>query len=71
MGKARDAMEAVEADGWVFHHKTGSHRHYEHPSKPGVVTIPGHPSDDLAPGTEASIYRQAGIPKPRRGGNRR
>ncbi len=39
----------------------GSHRQYKHPTKPGVVTIAGHPSDDLAPGTLKSILRQAGM----------
>jgi predicted RNA binding protein YcfA (HicA-like mRNA interferase family) len=39
----------------------GSHRHFKHPTKPGTVTIAGHPGDDLQPGTEASIRRQAGL----------
>lgn len=71
MGKVREAKEAIEADGWFYHHTTGDHHHYKHPTKPGLVTIPGHPNDDLDTGTEVSIYRQAGIPKPRRGKKRR
>ncbi|PIU94104.1 MAG: hypothetical protein COS65_09315, partial [Armatimonadetes bacterium CG06_land_8_20_14_3_00_66_21] len=31
------------------------------PTKPGQVTVPGHPSDDLAPGTLNSIRLQAGL----------
>lgn len=27
----------------------------------GVVTVPGHPNDDLAPGTVNSILKQAGL----------
>jgi predicted RNA binding protein YcfA (HicA-like mRNA interferase family) len=30
-------------------------------TKPGVVTVAGKPSDDLAPGTLKSILKQAGI----------
>jgi len=30
-------------------------------SKQGRVTVPGKPSDDLAPGTQASILKQAGL----------
>jgi predicted RNA binding protein YcfA (HicA-like mRNA interferase family) len=42
----------------------GSHRQYKHPKKPGRVTIAGHPSHDLAPGTLNSIFKQAQIEKP-------
>jgi hypothetical protein len=31
--------------------------------KPGRVTVPGKPSDDLAPGTLNSIFKQAGLKK--------
>lgn len=39
----------------------GSHRQLKHPSKIGRVTVPGKPSDDLAPGTLNSILKQAGL----------
>jgi predicted RNA binding protein YcfA (HicA-like mRNA interferase family) len=32
-----------------------------HDQKKGVVTIAGKPSDDLAPGTQNSILKQAGL----------
>lgn len=41
----------------------GSHRQYKHPSKLGRVTVPGKPSDDLAPGTLNSILKQSGLKK--------
>ena len=39
----------------------GSHRQYKHPSKPGRITIAGHPADELAPGTLNSVLKQAGL----------
>jgi predicted RNA binding protein YcfA (HicA-like mRNA interferase family) len=42
----------------------GSHRQMKHPKKPGVVTVPGKPNDDLAVGTLASIWNQAGLRDP-------
>ena len=51
----------VEADGWRFARQAGSHRHYKHPVKPGIVTIAGQPNDDLPKGTVSSILRQASI----------
>jgi predicted RNA binding protein YcfA (HicA-like mRNA interferase family) len=51
----------VERDGWRFLRQAGSHRHYKHPTKPGIVSIAGHPNDDIPKGTVASILRQAGI----------
>jgi predicted RNA binding protein YcfA (HicA-like mRNA interferase family) len=59
--KIRDVIKLVEADGWIVARTRGSHRQYKHPSKPGLVTIAGKPSDDLAPGTLSSIFKQAGL----------
>lgn len=59
--KVRDLIRQIEADGWYHIKTTGSHRHYQHPTEPGKVTIPGHPNDDVPPGTLASILRQAGL----------
>ena len=41
--------------------QTGSHRQYKHQIKRGRVTIAGKPSEDVHPGTEKSILRQAGL----------
>jgi predicted RNA binding protein YcfA (HicA-like mRNA interferase family) len=59
--KVRDLMRRVEADGWRHVRTTGSHRHYKHASKPNVVTIPGHPGDDVPAGTLKSILKAAGL----------
>ena len=58
--KVREVMNLIEQTGWQQVRQTGSHRHDRHPSKPGTVTIPGHPRDQLHPKTEKSILQQAG-----------
>ena len=59
--KVREAIKLVEKDGW-FHVRTrGSHRQYKHPTKKGLVTVPGKMKDDLAPATINSILKQAGL----------
>jgi predicted RNA binding protein YcfA (HicA-like mRNA interferase family) len=57
--KIRDLIKMVEADGWRHEATKGSHRQYTHPNKPGRVTVPGHPRDEVAPGTLQSILKQA------------
>lgn len=64
--KVRDAISIIEADGWRLAATRGSHRQYKHGDKPGRVTIPGKPNDDLPPGTWNSILKQAGL----KGGSR-
>ncbi|MDP9244736.1 MAG: type II toxin-antitoxin system HicA family toxin [Chloroflexota bacterium] len=61
MPKVRDAIRFVESHGWRWIPTRGSHRHFVHPECPGLVTIAGKPSRDLAAGTWRSILRQAGI----------
>jgi predicted RNA binding protein YcfA (HicA-like mRNA interferase family) len=57
--KVREIIKLIEADGWYLVTTKGSHRQYKHPEKPGRITIAGHLSDDLAPGTMNSIFKQA------------
>jgi predicted RNA binding protein YcfA (HicA-like mRNA interferase family) len=59
--KARDAMKLLAENGWVLKRVRGSHRQFGHPARPGIVTVAGKPSSDLAPGTWQAILRQAGI----------
>jgi predicted RNA binding protein YcfA (HicA-like mRNA interferase family) len=61
--KVRDILKLLAEDGWFLERTKGSHRQYRHPLKPGLVTIPGQPGDDLAPGTLNSILKQAGLKK--------
>ncbi len=59
--KVREAIRIVRRDGWRYVRTKGSHRQYKHPTKPGKVTIPGHPSEDLSPKLWESILKQAGL----------
>lgn len=52
-------LRMLADDGWVLVATRGSHRQFEHPQKPGRVTVAGKDSDDLAPGTFNSILKQA------------
>ncbi|WP_019498411.1 type II toxin-antitoxin system HicA family toxin [Pseudanabaena sp. PCC 6802] len=59
--KVKAVIKLIEEDGWFLARTRGSHRQYKHPTKIGLVTVPGKPSDDLAPGTLDSILKQAGL----------
>jgi predicted RNA binding protein YcfA (HicA-like mRNA interferase family) len=59
--KVNEILKLLLQDGWYLVATKGSHRQYKHPSKPGRVTVPGKPSDDLAPGTQNSILKQSGL----------
>ena len=59
--KVRDVIRLIENAGWRQVRQRGSHRQFTHPARPGLVTVPGSPSADLAAGTLASVLRQAGL----------
>jgi predicted RNA binding protein YcfA (HicA-like mRNA interferase family) len=61
--KVSEIVRLLEQDGWTLKRTTGSHRHFTHPAKPGLVTVAGKPSATLKHKTEASILNQAGLPK--------
>jgi predicted RNA binding protein YcfA (HicA-like mRNA interferase family) len=61
--KIRDVLKLIEKDGWYRVVVEGSHRQYKHPTKPGRVTVAGHPGDDIHPKTLKSILTQAGLVK--------
>ncbi|MRA12500.1 type II toxin-antitoxin system HicA family toxin [Acinetobacter nosocomialis] len=58
--KSLDLIKMIEADGWYEVRVSGSHHHFKHPNKRGLVTIP-HPKKDLPSGTVKSILKQAGL----------
>jgi predicted RNA binding protein YcfA (HicA-like mRNA interferase family) len=59
--KVRAVIRMIEEDGWFIVRTKGSHRQFKHKDKPGLVTIAGKLSDELAPGTLNSVLRQAGL----------
>jgi len=59
--KVRDLIRQIESDGWRHVRTTGSHRHFKHAAKPNVVTVPGHPGDDVPVGTLKSVLKAAGL----------
>ncbi len=59
--KVSEILRLLQEDGWFLVATRGSHRQFKHSIKSGRVTIPGKPSDDLAPGTLNSILKQASL----------
>jgi len=59
--KVSEVLRLLQNNGWTLVATRGGHRQFKHANKPGRVTIPGKPSDDLATGTLNSIFRQAGL----------
>jgi predicted RNA binding protein YcfA (HicA-like mRNA interferase family)/predicted RNase H-like HicB family nuclease len=57
--KFREITRILEEDGWHLVAQRGSHRQYKHPTKPGKVTVAGHPGADVPRRTAANILRQA------------
>ena len=55
-----EVVKLIQANGWQLVRITGSHHHFRHAGKPGLVTVP-HPKKDLPAGTLNSILKQAGL----------
>lgn len=58
--RSREVIEMLKADGWIEVAVKGSHHQFNHPTKPGRVTVP-HPKAEIAKGTLNSIMKQAGL----------
>ena len=57
----REVIKLIEADDWYLDRQRSSHRQFKHPTKPGLVTVAGHPPKVLAPKSLRNILRQAGL----------
>ncbi|MFD1206126.1 MULTISPECIES: type II toxin-antitoxin system HicA family toxin [Sporosarcina] len=55
---SREIIKILKEDGWYIIRVVGSHHHFKHPTKKGIVTVP-HPRKDLKQGTLISILKQA------------
>ncbi|HET6921817.1 MAG TPA: type II toxin-antitoxin system HicA family toxin [Anaeromyxobacteraceae bacterium] len=53
-------IRALLAEGWFLARIKGSHRHFQHPARPGTVTVP-HPRREIPAGTLRAIERQSGV----------
>ncbi|CAN5801305.1 type II toxin-antitoxin system HicA family toxin [soil metagenome] len=61
--KVRELISLIESDGWALVRTKGSHRQFQHPTKPGIVTVAGKPGIDIPPGTLSSVLKHAGLKK--------
>jgi len=57
--KVGEVEKLLHADGWTKVRTKGSHQHFQHPLKPGTVTLAGRGADDVPLGTLRGIFRQA------------
>lgn len=59
--KVSGVLKLLNDDGWRLARTKGSHRQFKHPTKKGIVTVGGKPSDEIKKGTLGSIVLQAGL----------
>jgi len=58
--KSADFIKLIKKEGWLLVRTRGSHHHFKHPTKKGIVTVP-HPKKDIPKRTVAMIIKQAGL----------
>ncbi len=61
--KVREVIRLLQQDGWRHVRTKGSHRQFQHPAKPGTVTVAGKLGVDIPPGTLNSILKSSGLKK--------
>jgi len=59
--RVREVIQLLENNGWTQMRSKGSHRHFKHPDKPSVITVPGNDGKELAVGTLNAILKKAGL----------
>ncbi len=60
MPSSKEIIKKLEAAGWRLKRSQGDHFHFDHPEKPGLVTVP-HPMKDIDISLVKLIERQAGM----------
>ena len=55
---SREVMLRLKDDGWYEARVTGSHHHFKHAEKTGIVTVP-HQKKQIGKGLLNSILKQA------------
>jgi len=59
--KVKELIGILEQNGWKQVRMKGSHRQFQHRSKPGTVTVAGKPNVDMPPGTLNAILKHTGL----------
>jgi predicted RNA binding protein YcfA (HicA-like mRNA interferase family) len=59
--RVREVIQLLKRNEWKELRSKGSHRHFKHPDRPSLVTVPGNPGKELAPGTLNAILKKAGL----------
>ena len=59
--KVREVVQLLERNGWRETRSKGSHRHFKHPDRAVLVTVPGNDGKELAPGALNAILKKAGL----------
>jgi predicted RNA binding protein YcfA (HicA-like mRNA interferase family) len=59
--RPQELVRILEADGWQATGQSGSHRHYRHPTKLGLLIVPMHAGKELGKGLLHSILKKAGL----------
>jgi predicted RNA binding protein YcfA (HicA-like mRNA interferase family) len=57
---SKEIIIMLKKEGWFQIRITGSHHHFKHEKKPGIVTIP-HPRKEIGKGLFNSILKQADL----------
>ena len=57
---SREVIKRIKEEGWEWVRTKGSHQHFAHPTRAGIVTVP-HPQKDFPIGTLRSIEKQSGV----------
>ena len=58
--RSADIIQRLEADGWTLRNVKGSHHVFQHPIKPGHISVP-HPKKDLGVGLVSKLLKSAGL----------
>jgi predicted RNA binding protein YcfA (HicA-like mRNA interferase family) len=59
--KVREVVQLLERNGWKEMRSKGSPRHFKHPDRASLVTVPGNDGKELAPDTLNAILKKAGL----------
>lgn len=58
--RSSDLIKMLESDGWVLRSVKGSHHVFQHPGRPGPLSVP-RPRKDLGTGLVNPLLKQAGL----------